>query len=169
LQTVEHPHDFYLPPYDDSLLIKNNEYKMIGWIIDESSTELRIDEFDPMAKISYPPKCPALNIQKLCKLTRDEEQRNWKDSNENTVFISEVWGDHKEYVQYGERLQINYDSLINMLKILNKDLLINIEIKRETSHGYSNDKKIYYSPYFKLYLFKKDGTVHELYKNYKIR
>ena len=167
LQTVNNPHDFYLAPYNDSLLVKNNECKMTGWITDESSTELRIDEFDPMAKISYPPKCPALNIQKLCKLTSDEEQKHWKDSNGSTVFISEVWGDHKEYVQYGERLQINYDSLINMLKVLNKDLLINIEIKRETS--YSNDKKIYYSPYFKLYLFKKDGTVHELYKNYKIR
>lgn len=169
LQTVDNPNDFYLAPYNDSSLKKYYEYKMTGWISDESSIELGIDKFDPMAKISYPPTCPAPNIQKLCRLTADEESRIWKDSNGCIMFRSEIWGNHQEHIEYGKRLQVKYSSLISMLKVLNKDLLVNVEIKREKMYNYYKKDKIYYSPYFKLYLFKKDGSVHELYKNYKIR
>ena len=43
-----------------------------------------------------------------------------------------------------------------MLTIMEKDLLINVEIEREKKsyHKTYDPDKVYYSPYFKLYLFK---------------
>lgn len=169
LQTVENPNDAYLAPYHDSNISKDSTFIMSGWVSSNSSTELRLDQFDPLAKIAYPPVSPAPNIQRLCKLTADSERRIWKDPKGEIAFNSQVWGDFKEYTEYGERLQINYDFLLGLLGRINKDLLVKVEIKREKKYRNTSRENVYYYPYFKLYLFKKDGTVHGLYNNNKVR
>jgi len=169
-QTTNDPYNVYLPSYDNvhfSSEVKDKYFTKYPWVLTDSSQGLMVDEFDPLAKIAFPPRYPAPNIIRLHKLSADDEQRKWNDSNGKIVFLSEIWGDFKEYTSYGERLQIDYDFLLKFLKNLNKDLLIKIEIKREKVYGKSDHE--YQHPYFKLFLFKKDGTVHELYRNYKIR
>lgn len=165
LQTVENPRDFYLAPVQDRRIVQKDQFEMFGVIEDYDSLELKLDQFDPLAKIRYPGIKPAEYIIEKFKLQSDEENRIWKNA-QTDVFISELWSDYT-----GRRLQVNYDYLLHMLTIMEKDLLINVEIEREKKsyHKTYDPDKVYYSPYFKLYLFKKDGTVHELYKSYKIR
>ncbi len=169
-QTTKFPQFVYLPTYGNenhSYSSIDKYFKFNGWIVSDSSLELGFDEFDPLSKIPYPPSEPAPTIVRLHKLKPDEEKRVWKDSLGNTVFISEIWGDHIESDDYGERLQVDYSFLLKFLKNLNKDLLINVKIKRERKYDRNNYG--YMPPYFKLFIFKKDGTVHELYKSYSVR
>ncbi|RBQ29471.1 F0F1 ATP synthase subunit delta [Aliarcobacter vitoriensis] len=164
LQTVENPRDFYLAPDQDRRIVQKDQFEMFGVIENCVSLDLKLDQFDSLAKIRYPGIKPAEYIIKKFELQSDVENRIWKNA-QTDVFISELWSDR------GKRLQVNYDSLLYMLSVMKKDLLVNVEIKREkrSYHITYDSDKIYYPPYFKLYLFKKDGTIHELYKNYKIR
>lgn len=165
LQTVENPRDFYLAPNQDRRIVQKDQFEMFDVIEDYDSLELKLDQFDPLGKICYPGIKPAEYIIEKFELQSDVENRIWKNA-QTDVFISELWSDYT-----GRRLQVNYDYLLHMLTIMKKDLLINVEIerKKKSYHSTYDPDKIYYPPYFKLYLFKKDGTVHELYKNYKIR
>ena len=164
LQTVDNPRDFYLAPEQDRRIVKDDQFEMFGMIDDSDSLELKLDQFDPLAKTRYPGLKPSSDIIKKFNLIPDFENRTWKNS-EDVIFISETWDNW-----YSGRLQVNYKYLLHMLSIMKKDLLINVEIEREKKsyHETYDPDKIYYPPYFKLFLFKKDGTVHELYKNYKI-
>jgi hypothetical protein len=163
LQTVENPGDFYLAPDQDRRIVQKDQFEMFGVIEDYDSLELKLDQFDPLAKARYPGIKPAEYIIEKFELQSDIENKIWKNA-QTDVLISELWGE-------GRRLQINYEYLLHLLTVMEKDLLVNVQIEREKkSYNKTYDyDKIYYPPYFKLYLFKKDGTVHELYKNYKIR
>lgn len=165
LQTVENPRDFYLAPDQDRRCVKKDQFQMFGVIEQNDSLELKLDQFDSLAKIRYPGLKPSNYLIKEFNLEPDSEDKIWKH-NRDDVFISETWDDW-----YSGRLQINYEHLLSMLSVMEKDLLVNVEIEREKEsyHESYDADKIYYPPYFKLFIFKKDGTVHELYKSYKIR
>ncbi|MGH2308074.1 hypothetical protein ACRCD8_09900 [Aliarcobacter sp. ERUVET-8] len=164
LQTSHDPRMFHLESHNNSKSLKNDVFEMLEIIENNNPVDLRLDEFDPLAKISYPGLQPSKYIIDKFLLQSDLENKIWKKGTID-VFISEVWD-----IYTGKRLQINYEFLLHLLTAIKKDLIVNVSIRRvKNSYNRYNYDEINYPPYFKVYLFKKDGSVHELYKNYKIR
>ena len=142
LQTVINPMNYRIPSADDDLQIDTDQYQLHGWIT-VGSSELGIDEYDPWAgDINYPPLRPAEWFCDATRLYTDAERRTWSSYEElnGIVLRSWTWGRKSAEQEYespesGNRLTANKAALLGSLKAQEKDLIVEVQIRREFRPG----------------------------------
>ncbi|MDW7729303.1 MAG: AVAST type 3 anti-phage nuclease/ATPase Avs3a [Bacillota bacterium] len=172
LQSVDNPHDYRIPAAEDELQIDYDGFQLKGWIF-EQTRESGIDEQDPWSgDIRYPPPQPASYISDLMNLNSDAEQRRWfvKGDN-NTVVWSQTWGCHKDkdddkIFESGERLQLTFEFILSLLRELEMDLIVEVEIERRFRYSKwerrDNDDIGFILPSARLFVIKADGNIRTL-------
>ena len=173
LQTAKNSYDYRIPSNGDELEIESGTYKLKGWIWD-TSREHGIDECDPWAgDIGFPPLRPAKWFTEKFGLVADYEKRIWQasDFGNQPVLRSFVWGRKSEQNEYstpemGSRLLADRKSLKKWLKVLNMNLIIEIQIDREfkrDSYRHGKDGGPDYLPsYTLLVVFNSDGKIETI-------
>ncbi len=172
LQSVDNPHDFRIPTAEDELQIDYDGFQLKGWIF-EQTRESGIDEQDPWSgDIRYPPPQPASYIIDLMNLNSDAEQRLWFVKGDNNVVIwSQTWGYHKDkddgkIFESGERLQLTFEFIVSLLRELEMDLIVEVEIERRLHYSTwerrDNDDIGFIPPSARLFVIKADGNIRTL-------
>jgi len=137
--------------------------RLIGWIIDEVTTN-RLDKFDPFSGgIAYPPLEPRPAVLRLMGLHADSEKRKWQRVNgdEQTVLWSQVWGmcnsmDRSRDTSDGRRLVADIEFLREFLDRIGYDLIIGVSIGlHKKSKGLHTD----FEQHVQLYCFNADGKL----------
>jgi len=180
LTTCSNPRDYKIPDYqEEGIELDEPPFQLQGWIYSKSHDK-GLDEYDPFAgDISYPPYQPGESIVEQFGLWTDIEQRNWFSPNiENTVMVSELWGDRPPNgrdspVRHGNRISASLDFLTNACTRLGQDLIIKVQIERRyayNSYRAKTDDEIEYPPaYSKVYLLSADGKLRDTGKSYQLR
>ncbi|WHI47212.1 hypothetical protein [Microbulbifer sp. VAAF005] len=175
LQTSDDSHDYRLPPTNHESEIDEGPYLLRGWI-SEPSGDSRLDEKDTFNHgVRMIEGMPAEEVVKMLGLRRSKNYPvSWVDSEANTIFTYEAWGDvieysrQKEYihgddvVSDGHRLKISSHHLEKYLNEVNLDLILEVEITRRASKdgitGYNEEPKKE-ARYARLYLFRRTGEI----------
>lgn len=168
LATADDVYSYGIPTADDRLEISEPGFELKGWIAKDSETT-RLDEMDRWAGgISFPPPEPAAFIIDLMELQADADKRYWSDKGEAGILGTQVWGHYDEGRQHeranpdrGSRLGGSLDIVKQMLKKLNRDLILEVQIGRHRRYEpyESGDKKEENVPTrAKLYLLGSDGN-----------
>jgi len=148
-------------------------FKLDGWLFEEKTRVDGIDDNDPLFKnISKARIRPGkLFLQwSKCKLTPDFSF-TYREEQGRDVWLSQftTWSDSNEKSSYGdfrcngEMLRMKRDELKSFLKDIDKDLIVEIEIKRNVDKR--NDT--YYPPYNRVYLFKANGRIETISGDYR--
>ncbi len=179
LSTCSNPHDFKLPDYvAEEFEIDEQPFQLKGWL-NKQSRDSYLDEFDPYSGgIEYPPyKIGDSFIQKF-DLSTDKEQRQWYLPNtESASLISELWGykqrqDRDMPARHGNRITASIEFLKDLCATLEREIIIEIQIERriiQKSYNARSEENIgYVPPYFKLYIFSKNGQLRDTNTYYQL-
>lgn len=161
LQTCYSVYDFHLPGYCDDDEIDNFGYSLKGWV-QYHQKESKIDKFDSWGgSTMFPPLRPMKDIIKMFELESDHENSFWLLKEGATVFKSESWIDNKDSFR---RLKIKKAFLPMMLKKLNHDLIVSIEIERDNNNRKDSFKgeEIRQSTSFLIVVFTTTGETYGL-------
>jgi hypothetical protein len=174
LQSTENPRDFRLPhAADEDAEIDEGEFQLKGWVNDRDRHE-GLDSKDPWAgSIPYPPFAPAQYVTDAMGLEPEGEQRSWVAGNPRAeVLWSQVWetpadlGDHDEEREGGRRFQGALPFVATLLRKLNMNMIIEVEIERRASYGRRGRSKEhdfgFIPPSTRLFIFKPDGRLYSL-------
>lgn len=168
-QTIEDPWDYHLPGEEDEA-IDHPPYCQRAWV-NGHRPEARLDRSDPWigAMTSAAPR-PAAWLARRLRLRSHRHGREWRSSGRGPpLFRSAIWAGpssqrEDDLPPYGARLTVLASRLPALLRRLDMDLLVNVEIRRalrpEWGESRWNDTPA--APYFRLFLFRKDGTVDTL-------
>jgi|GEM_PF-387977 len=153
--------------YDDCA---DHPFKLKKWY-SQGDRHDRVDEFDPYAgALEYPLITPNQDIALQLKLTPDSENRYWYNADtDETMLCSQLWSEDKpqredsDYCSKGKRLQASLRLLKTLLSMLDMDLAIQVDIRRELTDRYRNkDNDVGYTlPYRKIYILSKDGRLRD--------
>ena len=174
LQTATNPNDYRIPDIDDELQIDHGEFQLKGWVLDHSR-DGGLDEFDPWAgDIRYPPIEPAEFVLDLLQLDSDPEKRRWCIPGDHTgtiAFWSQIWGhypdnDDETVWERGKRLQASFSVVVEFLRKMDIDLIVEVEISRKMRRPryetHKDDDLGYIPPNARLFVVKSDGNVNSL-------
>lgn len=171
LQTVGNPHDFRIPDADDNLQIDKGPYQLKGWIVDRSS-ERGIDKSDWWAgDVRFPAPEPAPFVVEMMRLSADSDRRLWQaPSGATPTLRSETWGHFPEKDSSeqpsGCRLQASIQFVIEFLKAIGMDLVLEVEVQRRSRHqryeSRDSDELRNIPPSTRLFIVKSDGTIRAL-------
>ena len=170
-QSAAGAYDVGIPAHGSEFEIDQGIFWLKGWITEEHR-DRELDSMDPWAgNTSYPQPRPASPIRQKFGLRSDVEGRVWRMKDAKDAFWSQTWGepDDDERISVadsGHRLQVSKQVLIQMLKKMGASLIVKVIIERRPHHSkystYSKEDHVYISPYFKIYVFEKDGTYKTL-------
>lgn len=176
LQTSDDSHDYRLPPADHEFEIDDGPYLLRGWLC-ESSGDARLDEKDTFNHgVRMIESMPSDNTIEVLGLRRSNSYPvSWNDNRSgDRVFVYEAWGEarddsrQREYiydgsvVSDGHRLKISLNHLEKYLKVVDLDLILEVEITRRvtkdgiTKYDEESEKEARYA---RLYLFKRTGEI----------
>jgi len=168
LQTTMNSHDYRLPDAHDDAEVQKAGFRLKGWVQDHN-LESGQGSKDPWAGgISYPPPMPARHILRLLSLRADPEMRVWRKADGMPVLWSLLWGEEVDAdglrtVESGRRLQAALPFLHFMLDRLGMDMIVEVEIDRNTVRSRyedaSNDPFEHQGHYTRLFLIKPDGRI----------
>jgi len=171
LQTVDNPHDFRIPDADDDHQIDEGPYQLKGWIVDRPS-ERGIDESDRWAgDVRFPAPEPAPFVVEMMRLFADSDRRLWQaPSGATPTLRSETWGHFPEKDSSeqpsGRRLQVSIPFVIEFLRAIGMDLVLEVEIQRRSRHrqyeSRDGDEFRNIPPSTRLFLVKGDRTIRAL-------
>ena len=144
------PIHVWLPSYSDEYgsgeYFRDDEQECDPWVV-SSSGEDRLDEFDPYGVIEANNRYRmSSEINKLLDLRKvDEFGREWVDNKDILRVSSQAWGRRNKYHEDGDkagsRLLISKFSLKKVLKKLDKELIILIDLERYEKSGYQRDSR----------------------------
>lgn len=169
LQTANDPMDFYVPDAGDHREVVSGDYQLRGWV-EVFDGDSGIDEFDPWgAKISYPVPAPARYVRERLGLESDGESRVWQRQ-QNEAPVNSLWaqtwkreGQHRDDIdEGGSRLQASFPFVLSLLKELEKDMIVEVQISRKLRRpSYSNEPydHQYVPSNSKLFLIKTSGEI----------
>jgi len=170
LTTADNIYDYAIPCADSSLEINKLGFELLGWVQSDIDAR-RLDEYDRWAgDIPFPPLRPAEFIIKDMQLHTDLDFRVWSDTNSTSVMESQVWGCYDESKHNessnpnrGSRLQVSISFIALALEKLERELIIDVQIKRQRRYqpynsGKENDEKRP-ETYSKLYILDKGGKL----------
>lgn len=165
LSTAENTRDYGIPCSDDNLEIDQGGFVLKGWI-DNRDRDSGLDGKDRWSGgVRYPPPAPANEIVELMSLGTDSDERVWCDDVKTPVMRSQVWGnleterDDRDDGR-GERLLSSIDFVKEVLRTLERDLIVEVQIKRR-GHRWryetreDDDERI--PERTRLYVVKSDG------------
>jgi len=171
LQTATNPHDFRIPDAGDHLEIDREKFQLKGWIADRHPNS-GLDDQDPWAGgISYPPVTPAPFVLDVMHLSTDSESRVWRVQNgkqEENALWSQVWGYYREKddeteKESGSRIQGSFRFVLEFLRKIDMDLIIEVEIERQLRRpryeSYKEDDLGFIPPSARFFLVKSNGNV----------
>ncbi|MDX8452968.1 AVAST type 3 anti-phage nuclease/ATPase Avs3a [Mesorhizobium sp. VK9D] len=169
LQTASNPHDYRIPDAVDDLQIDQGNFQLKGWVVDRTR-ENGLDEFDPWSgDIKCPPITPSSLVVEALPLTSDSESRTWKlKENNKDVIWCEIWGKRQTKgeendVERGRRLVADVGYLKELLKRVDKDMIIEVDLRRNilrsNYESYKENDPGYFPPYTRIYLLKSDGSI----------
>lgn len=169
LQTATNPHDYCIPDAVDDLQIDQGRYQLKGWVLDRDRSS-GLDEFDPWSgDIRYPPIKPAKFVIEALPIVTDLDGRVWtREDNDQNVIWCEIWGHHpnkqdENGVEEGRRLIVELGYLTELLKLVDRDLIIKVAVDRKILRSrYEHNKETkpgYVPPDTRIYLFKSDGRI----------
>ncbi len=169
LQTATNSHDYRIPDAVDDLQIDQGRYQLKGWVLDRDRSS-GLDEFDPWSgDIRYPPIKPAKFVMEALPVVTDLDGRVWtKENNGQNVIWCEIWGHHpskqdENGVEEGRRLIVDPGYLTELLKLVDRDLIIKVAVDRKILRSrYEHNKETkpgYVPPDTRIYLFKSDGRI----------
>lgn len=167
---------YNIPKSGNEFEINQPPYQLLGWL-GYGKGELRIDDDDPLRYgVKAIQTYPSEKLAKILNLKFIHGNTiRWIDSNrESTALAYEAWGDTRgdepdNRLTYssslrsdGWRLRITKESLDTVLKTMEMDLIIEIQITRKNyNYGqsrYDKDKEKTVESK-KILLIKKDGTI----------
>lgn len=170
LTTTNNIYDYAIPYAGSTLEINKFGFELLGWVRSNSDAS-RLDEHDRWAGgISFPPLRPAKFIIENMQLYTDLDTRFWKDLSNTIVMASQTWGYYDESrhnesssPNKGSRLQVSTTFIASVLEKLDRELIIEIQIKRQRRYqsyesGKENDEEKS-KTYSKIYLLGKDGKL----------
>jgi hypothetical protein len=165
LQTCENPRDYRIPWAKDDMRILNGPFKMVGWIRWDDP-EKGLDHLDPLSgNIPHPSFEPRPAVSKIMKLRKSSDDRIWRQEiTDSVVLQSQIWGtwernDRSTRPTRGRRLIAKVDFVLELLKSLNSDLIIAVQIERAAD---TREEIGYVPPYSRLFLLRSNGTLHVL-------
>ncbi|WP_143445429.1 hypothetical protein [Janibacter indicus] len=175
LQTAPEFRAFRLPNASDrefSSMIAG--FELNGWIEEHGYSE-GLDSMDPLARgIHFPPQRPSSAVRALAELSPDPDMRIWRNADGHVVFTSHVWdesdGGRGVHGSSGYQLLIERSSLSALLQMLDRWLIVEVQIKRhvDTSerrlYGVETDDHEwmpYLEPYTKYFLIDGEGYIHD--------
>jgi len=144
----------------------NENFNMKGFIR-RIEHESGIEQFDPLAgDIDFPPVTLGEDFIEQCGLVESSDGVWSKQGRTDNAFITEIWGKwHRDKRDRGkgkgEWLIANIDELCDCLKILDKDIVIEMVVDRDDGKekGYTEYQ---YDSYVKIFVLKADGYLYEL-------
>lgn len=169
-QTAQDPHDYYLPSAEQDTDLDADPFRMLAWV-SEHYRERRLDRHDPWAaEMRSPPPRPADWLAARLKLEPEDDARVWRRGRGPPLFTSDGWAtlrgahDAHSLVDEGDRLRVRRRALRGMLRRLGFDLLAEVHIARAfPEHSFGRREPVDTierpRPYFRLYLFRQDGSV----------
>jgi hypothetical protein len=172
LQSADNPHDFVIPDADSDRQIDFGSFRLKGWIIDQSR-DSGIDVNDPWAgRIGYPAPNPSPEVVAAMNLNADRENRNWLQGQDKCAVVNaETWGTFREKdedggEERGDRLQATLGFTTDLLRVLDMDMIVSVEIQRRRSYrryeSRSDDEKKWVPPSTRIFLIKADGRIRSI-------
>jgi hypothetical protein len=166
LQCADH-HNYFIPDSNDS---EDNDFGilMYGWA-HQPLSQHGLDKFDHLSgNIPWPPIQPSKKIARLLKLFSDSSKRCWI-RDKKSVLYSQIWGNHRgdrhtEASNYGERLVVDLDFLLKSLEKYNRDLIIEVKIRRNDSRE-EEELGYIHKNYTRIYILKSSGELCTLYRS----
>ncbi|WP_413331381.1 hypothetical protein [Brevundimonas phoenicis] len=168
-QTIENPWEYHLPSEDDAK-IDAPPYRQKAWINDHRP-EPRLDRSDPWigAMSSSSPR-PASWLVRRLRLRPTGLERAWRSAARGRpLFRAEIWAGatsrrSETLPPHGQRLLIPAARLPRLLQRFDMDLLVHVQIRRtlRSDHDESRWDRTPSPPYFRLFLFRKDGSLETL-------
>lgn len=169
LASAKSVYDYAIPSADNDMEIDELGYELKGWIVSTGDGS-RLDGRDRWSGgVSFPPPQPAPFVIEMMRLETDLDKRFWNDETKAQVMKSEVWGTFDEAKQsatsdpnHGSCLRASMDFLKVLLKELDRDLIIEVQINRRRRYqSYERDEKDdeQVPTQAKLYLLSHDGKV----------
>ncbi|MCP1843949.1 hypothetical protein J2R78_006916 [Bradyrhizobium sp. USDA 4538] len=168
LASTRDSYDYAIPSADSEMEIDESGFELKGWIQLDSAGS-RLDGQDRWAGgIPFPPPQPAPFIVQLMGIQTDADRRFWKDQHQVCSIESQVWGHFDEGKRHtstnpdnGRRLQASLHFMTDMLKKLNRDLIIEVQIERHRRYrsyesSEKDDERV--PKQAKLYLLSADGN-----------
>jgi hypothetical protein len=167
LFTTKDVHDYAIPSAGSDMEIDESDFELKGWVFDHCG-DRRLDKYDRWSGgISFPPPRPATFIIEQTKIENDSDLRIWKDHAKSQVMESQVWGYFDEAKRHestnpnrGSRLNASVSFVSSMLNMLDRDLIIEVQIERRRRYqpytsSEEDDEQI--QTRAKLFLLDKDG------------
>jgi hypothetical protein len=164
LQSCEDHHDYKIPDYEEKdMEFDHRNYVLKGWLQYPSGSK-GLDEFDyRSAEVSYPTISVGVSIMSDFKLV--SECNTWKEIGKTKeVLKCENWStDREERDEYtdqcGIRLKANMIFLMQACKKYQRDLIIEMSIKRDIIIRRMGGSNNYGKPFVKILIISADGTI----------
>ena len=135
VSTADNVHQYVIPSADYERQIDSAGFVLRGWLVDRGSCGDfdRKDEWS--GDVSYPAPAPAAEIVELMAMETCRDGRVWRDAAMTPVMFSEVWGDvsrrgDDDNAERGNRLRASCDFLTKLLRRLDRDLIVEVQIER---------------------------------------
>lgn len=170
LSTTDNLYNYAIPCAGSSMEINKLGFELLGWVLNNNDAS-RLDQYDRWTGgISFPAVIPAKFIVDRMQLYTDKDFRVWKDPGNTCVMESQAWGRYDESKHHesnnpnkGNRLQVSTSFIASILEELERELIIDVQIKRQRRYqpyesGKNNDEERP-KTYSKLYLLGKDGKL----------
>lgn len=169
LQTIDDPHDFRIPSAgDEGAEIEAGAFRLRGWVQDDHR-DSGLDEFDPWAGMArYPGPEPAEFVVGQFGLHTDRDRRNWRvQGMEKPVLRSQVWGARADRRgserPNGRRLDASNEFVSQMLKALDMDLIVEVQVEKASATNYSDTAESARIPSSsRIFIVKVDGTINTI-------
>lgn len=167
LSTAKDARAYLIPSSDGDLQIDQSGFVLKGWIEDHLH-DSGLDGKDKWSGgVRYPPPVPAAEIVELMALETDSDMRVWYDQEKITVMRSEVWGrletrNENRDPDRGERLIASFEFVKEVLRRLDLDLIVEVQIKRRGrrwSYETRKDDDEEIPKKTRLYIIKSDGHI----------
>lgn len=176
LSTTENPHDFKLPYYDEEdMEVDSPPFKLKGWLTERNVTK-GIDAHDLfVAELTYPPYQIGKNVIDALNLVNSKDNKiYYSPISPDPSIITKLWSSPRESrdeepAQDGMTMKCTLDFVKHLCKTLNCELIIEIQIQRNISHRYDNDRGTYKPPKHKIFIISSDGKIRDTTRSYQLR
>lgn len=164
----------YKLPYEGERDFEQDEppFRLLGWLCSGSS-DGGIDDQDPLrGAANLVDVWPGKQVRGACGLTRDATGApSWSAPDKPPMFLYEVWGerdtDEERYSTdlkvSGRRLLVEREQLLEFLGREARDLVIEVEIRREgrdNRRSYDSEDQTPEAAYDRLYRLDRTGGLH---------
>jgi hypothetical protein len=174
--TASDPHDYKVPDYEEeNMEFDSGIFNLSGWIIDPNN-EHELDEFDPFAnKVEYPSYKIGQSMLDLITVQGDADGKKWFNEKNECVASCASWvcshSDRDEEAdQAGMRLTVNLTTVQKLCQVLNRELIIEVSIKRRLSytHRSRHEERDIENEQHRVFILNEHGELRTIGKNYRL-